>query len=287
MMALEMVLRHHDGYSMGINNYRVYFDPATGRATFLPGGMDQLFHEPAASLWPELKGIMAKAMLETQNGRKELRHRCQMIYTNSFLGLSNFIGRSREALRPVLSEMDTKFVQRTDEAIANLLSRIRERHRQVGVQLSVVGHVPDFSAKGVELLTNWIATWERTAATMRQTNKDGQFVLETLLEPGRDNAVARWEALMLLEPGTYLFTAIVSTDQPVFRGPAVPAALDVWGVADLHVESQRLSPERMFLKCVFEVPTHGRGEYVLRCSSSGVETTVTCRFEAPHLTRFD
>jgi spore coat protein CotH len=40
-LALETLIRHHDGYAMGINNYRVYFEPTDGRAVFLPHGMDQ------------------------------------------------------------------------------------------------------------------------------------------------------------------------------------------------------------------------------------------------------
>ncbi|NBV45673.1 MAG: hypothetical protein EBR86_08555 [Planctomycetia bacterium] len=58
-MALEMMTGHWDGYTVGRNNYRLYFDPARdGRALFIPHGMDQLYGEPGAAIL-ELPGTLA------------------------------------------------------------------------------------------------------------------------------------------------------------------------------------------------------------------------------------
>ncbi|MEY2408117.1 MAG: spore coat protein [Verrucomicrobiota bacterium] len=67
--ALEVLVWHHDGYSMDRNNYRIYHDPTSGRMVFLPHGMDLLFGKPTAPLWPEWKGLVAHAVLETSEGK--------------------------------------------------------------------------------------------------------------------------------------------------------------------------------------------------------------------------
>ncbi|MDP2312771.1 MAG: CotH kinase family protein [Pseudomonadota bacterium] len=41
--AVDQFLGHNDGYSMNTNNYRVYFDPADGKADLLPWDLDYTF----------------------------------------------------------------------------------------------------------------------------------------------------------------------------------------------------------------------------------------------------
>ncbi|MEQ1565524.1 MAG: CotH kinase family protein [Myxococcota bacterium] len=43
MLAGEVVLSHWDGYFYYPNNYRLYHEPATGKVTLLPWGLDQTF----------------------------------------------------------------------------------------------------------------------------------------------------------------------------------------------------------------------------------------------------
>lgn len=51
--ALEIILQHHDGYSMGFNNLYVYFDPNDQhRATFIPYGMNEFNSDPHKTLAP-------------------------------------------------------------------------------------------------------------------------------------------------------------------------------------------------------------------------------------------
>jgi hypothetical protein len=43
MTAVDQLVGHNDGYSMNTNNYRIYFDPANGKADFLPWDLDYAF----------------------------------------------------------------------------------------------------------------------------------------------------------------------------------------------------------------------------------------------------
>jgi spore coat protein CotH len=43
MTAVDQFIGHNDGYSLNTNNYRVYFDPADGKADLLPWDLDYTF----------------------------------------------------------------------------------------------------------------------------------------------------------------------------------------------------------------------------------------------------
>ena len=68
--ALQAICTDWDGYCRNRNNYRVYFDPKTGRAVFFPHGMDQMFQNPHDGLWHGWGGLAARAVLETPEGKK-------------------------------------------------------------------------------------------------------------------------------------------------------------------------------------------------------------------------
>ena len=101
--------------------------PLLGEMVFMPHGMDQMFYESQSSLFPELKGIVAKALLETAEGRAKFRERCALLFTNLFPGLSNRVEELRVNIRPEIAKMGTNAVAQHDRAVADLQKRIAER----------------------------------------------------------------------------------------------------------------------------------------------------------------
>src|SRR5205085_7461468 len=75
LLAGEVLTWHHNGYSMGRNNYRIYHDPAAGQMVFIPHSLDQLFTKPTGPLLPQWKGLLAKAVLDTPEGQQRDRER--------------------------------------------------------------------------------------------------------------------------------------------------------------------------------------------------------------------
>ncbi|MCZ6794073.1 MAG: CotH kinase family protein, partial [Planctomycetota bacterium] len=71
-LAVEMLIVHWDGYSM-TNNYRVYHDPATDKFVFVPHGADQVLQRPETPVFRPVRGILARALLETDRGRDVFR----------------------------------------------------------------------------------------------------------------------------------------------------------------------------------------------------------------------
>src|SRR6266487_2328000 len=73
-IALEVMLAHWDGYAMNRNNYRLFHDLDAQRIVFLPHGLDQMFGvwraRPESSITPQLRGLVAKAVVQTPEGRR-------------------------------------------------------------------------------------------------------------------------------------------------------------------------------------------------------------------------
>jgi spore coat protein H len=73
-----------DGYCRNRNNYRVYFDPKSGKAVFFPHGMDQMFNSPHEQLWHGWGGIAARAVLDTPEGKKRFIARLKEMNEKQF-----------------------------------------------------------------------------------------------------------------------------------------------------------------------------------------------------------
>jgi spore coat protein H len=102
-LAMEVLAGHIDGYSAMQNNYRIYFDPASGRAVFLPHGMDRMFYEPAATLEPYTKGLVASACVSTPEGKALYQRRAAELAERVFQPewMTNRINERVQLLEPV------------------------------------------------------------------------------------------------------------------------------------------------------------------------------------------
>src|SRR5205807_9889049 len=69
-LALEVITWDWDGYPMNRNNYRIYHDPKRDKIVFFPSGMDQMFGDPGGPILPGFQGAVARAVIETPEGRE-------------------------------------------------------------------------------------------------------------------------------------------------------------------------------------------------------------------------
>ncbi|MGH8246184.1 MAG: CotH kinase family protein, partial [Gammaproteobacteria bacterium] len=106
--AAEVLVWHRDGYSMDRNNYRIYHDPASDQMVFLPHGMDLLFGRANGTIWPEWKGLVARAVLETPDGRQRYRERMGKLLSTVFVPgtLHTRIQELASRVRPNLTDKD-------------------------------------------------------------------------------------------------------------------------------------------------------------------------------------
>lgn len=78
-VSLEVVLGHHDGYSIGRHNFRLYRDSPDAPFLFLPHGMDVLFFNADAVAIPDFKGVLAQAITQVPDGRTLYLEKCETV----------------------------------------------------------------------------------------------------------------------------------------------------------------------------------------------------------------
>jgi spore coat protein H len=143
-MALETMIGHWDGYCGNLNNYRIFHDRQQDKLVFLPHGMDQLFgmgrsrrRDPA--LVPRMRGSVAAAVIETEEGRRRYLTRLAELQTNVFnvREMTNEIVEVSARLRPLLTN-DVVALAYFDGTLGRLLTRVPERYETVRDQLANV-----------------------------------------------------------------------------------------------------------------------------------------------------
>ena len=135
--AVEVLTGHHDGYTMDKNDYRIYHDPASGQMVFLPHGLDQLFVKADEPLFPDWKGMVAKAVLTTPAGQRQYLEKMATLLEKSCKPdlLQGRINSLSALIRPVLLERSQGFAKAFDDAVAKLRNSITSRASFIDQQL--------------------------------------------------------------------------------------------------------------------------------------------------------
>jgi spore coat protein H len=136
-IALENAINVWDGYSLRLNNYRIYADHVTGRVTFIPHGLDNFFVVSDYPLLPEFKGSVANAMTDTSEDRKRYFQRmnelCSTVLKKE--NLQRRIDELAAKIRPVLTELGQ--AKSHERAIAAYHKRIDRRFEYIAEQLPI------------------------------------------------------------------------------------------------------------------------------------------------------
>ncbi len=222
-MALERMICHWDGYCGNRNNYRIYFDAKTGRASFVPHGMDQIFGDADVSVHDEPAGLVARAVLRDAAWREAYYRR---------------IGELLPVFQPV-----EKWHKRIDEvsgrlkgalagaagpqAVGGLKSRFAARMKSLIAQAKLKAPEPVVLAKGQALrLRSWRPVPGAGPMKLAQVIFAADRVLEWESAPKGDSA-GSWRTTVFLSPGRYRFEAKVLTDDVVGTGPPGKGGLGV------------------------------------------------------------
>ncbi len=126
---------------MNKNNYRLYNDPETGKFVFLPHGMDQMFGNPETPIFPAANGLMARAILETPEGRKRYREKFEMLFSNVFRAevLTNRVQELHQRLQTELVPFSKEAASNRTAASANLQNQIVRRGDALKSMLAAEG----------------------------------------------------------------------------------------------------------------------------------------------------
>jgi len=126
--ATEVFAWHHGGYTMSQDNYRLYNDPSTNQLVFIPHSYEELFGKPKGPLFPEWKGVVAKAIFETPDGKAKYRDRMSKLTTTFFT--ADAINKKISLYEGVVKQelgRDATQAKAFDAAIAQLRERVNKR----------------------------------------------------------------------------------------------------------------------------------------------------------------
>jgi spore coat protein H len=131
--AMEVLLGHTNGYALGKARYRIYNDPGTGLLVFMPHGIENVFTRFDTPITPNMRGMLAKAVLETPEGKKRYRDQMNKLLSKTFkLDLTQArIKELASRVKPALKEAGDAH----DKAVKDILDRIAARHKFLEQQL--------------------------------------------------------------------------------------------------------------------------------------------------------
>lgn len=214
-MAVELMTCHWDGYVQNRNNYRIYFEPKTHKAYFLPHGMDQMFGDTGTPVFNRSAATVSNVVLQNLEWRSKYRER--VIELRTLLDppdkLLKRIDEIHQRMRPTWEAISPNHARDQDERVKGLKNQITARAKNLKEQLERPEPVPvRFKGQEPVLLTNWAKASETGDA------KHDEVALPDerrayLIEPGPSNrCIASWRRKVLLAAGRYEFRALAKTE---------------------------------------------------------------------------
>ncbi|HEY1064551.1 MAG TPA: CotH kinase family protein [Pirellulales bacterium] len=213
-MAIERLVGHWDGYTYNGNNYRIYFPPS-GKAVFLPHGMDQTFGDPGMSLFGRTDWMVCAPVLQMRGPSTRYRQTAaSLVPLVAPEVLLPQVDSLHKKLRPVLEAIEPSAAEHHAEQVAALKDRIVERAKFLPEHVVEPPEaVQEFDVSGELVLTDWYSESEVEKAKLDEVAlKGGKRALHIRLgEPG----AASWRKNVLLGPGLYVLSAQVRARQVV------------------------------------------------------------------------
>jgi hypothetical protein len=216
-MALELMMCHWDGYTANKNNYRIYFDPATKQARFLPHGMDQMFQDPGFPIWLQPGSIVAAAAMHNPPWRERYQERVKELLPQfSADALQAKVDALDKRLLPTFKTLGSEAEQQHAEAVRQLKERLAARAAVLREQIAQPDPGPnpepapqEFNEEGVAELPDW-QQHEAGDGKLADVETDGK--VEFLIEAGPSGeCLASWRRRVLLSPGKYRLEARLRT----------------------------------------------------------------------------
>jgi hypothetical protein len=224
MMAVETILCHSDSYSMNRNNYRLYYDPASGKLVFMPHGMDRVLGAHRSPLQlevvPPALGLVARGVLSIPELRTRYVERAGVLFTNLFepTGLCRRVHEMDAKIASAKTnhastgaQFDGRLSRGPQDDADDLCQRIVMRAAELKLQfanrtdLLSPAPEPHFDSNGVALFESWKP--KRTlgpVVTSEMKTHDGKLML--YLHATNGALVASICSKVLLPAGTYRLT---------------------------------------------------------------------------------
>jgi spore coat protein CotH len=210
-MALELILQHWDGYTIGRNNFRIFHDRATDRLVFLAHGLDQVLGRRMGTYPSNPSGLVARSVLEVPEFRARYRERVAQLATNVFDAdkLTHRIGEVAAKIQTMLARHDDKLVTAHQSRTTAFIRRIQKRSEEIQATPT------SFDGLGVARLTNWVQKLDLGDASLER--EDGPNGTPMLRISTKEGCTASWRSIVEIPPGQYRFQGRVKTRGVIFE----------------------------------------------------------------------
>ncbi len=211
-VGIEMMTCDWDGYAQKANNYRLYFDPDSGRAVFVAHGKDQLFWWSDFPLVPQGGGLIAEQLLQVPEFRERYYDRLESLMTNVFTAerLTNSVNQIVARLRKNLAPDLPRLVDEVALQTTSVQRRLLERRKDIEEQITLLPRPIKYGEDGSAPLTGWQPRNDSGAATLYKVI-DANQPEQLLIRITEGRTVGSWRARTHLAPGNYRFSARVQT----------------------------------------------------------------------------
>jgi spore coat protein H len=222
-VAMEVLAAHWDGYALNKNNYRIFHDLESDKLVFLPHGMDQMFGvyrmSPISSITPMMRGLVAKAVIDTPEGRRRYIERISQLL-NEVLDVKKFSARIDELsakIQPALAD-DPSALQNQQRSALLLRNRIVTRAASVREQLPNADRPVTFDASGSYALSGWANRRDSGSPSFRRERTGGRELLHVMASGNL--AYGSWRTMVRLGEGDYQLVGKAKIQDAEF-GPKV------------------------------------------------------------------
>ncbi len=228
MAALDAMMWNWDGYAINRNNYRLFHDRETDRLVFFPHGVDQMFWKINGPIVTGRSGLVARSLLETEEGRDLYLKRFSELRAGVFdvKAITNRVAQLSARLAPaVVREGAGQLAQ--FQSSANLFrNRIVARARDVDQQLAGVKNLVRLKRNGTALITNWVPRTQFGKVVLDKTDSPPALHLKV----DGETSFGAWVAVAWLEEGRYVLEGRVKTEgvEGTSRNGTGGAGFRVW-----------------------------------------------------------
>ncbi len=203
-MAMEVMLAHWDGYTMGVNNYRVYHDLDSGRMVFIPHGTDQVLGNSSMGVMPEARGLVARAVLNVPEFNQRYHDRMMSLLTNVFVTerITNSVRQVAARIQPYFPGGDGRGNRSFEQRLNSVCRRVARREEFLRAELLRPDLSLTFGASGTAPLEAWKPNVLSGKAGMEThlNTKPAQLCITI-----NEQSSASWRSEATLPAGNYRF----------------------------------------------------------------------------------
>lgn len=202
--VLQVLTSDWDGYALKPNNYRLYHEPTTGRFTFIPHGMDQMFWDVNYPIVPGFSGMVARQTFAIPEMHARYVERFQQIAEKIFVmaAVTNQVAQLEARIRSSLEEFDKNWARDFPNYGRDMRDKVLSRSKSIQQQLASLPKPLKFDARGAALVSGWQPRNEGSNAKLETvTSPDGKKAF--LITANSQRTVASWRARLNLPAGRY------------------------------------------------------------------------------------